>query len=306
MSGAGVKSLRKLGHKDRDALAVSFEFFPPKTEKMLERLWRSVDRLAPLRPRFVSVTYGAGGSTRDRTHAIVAHLRRNTDLEPAAHLTCVGASVEEVNAVVRDYYAAGVRHIVALRGDPPEGESKFTPHPEGYDGSVELISGLKTIADFEISVGAYPEPHPDSRGMQSELDYLKRKLDAGATRFITQFFFDNDCFLRFLDKVRGAGIEAPIVPGILPVTNFQQVARFSSMCGASIPDWFGSRFDGLDDDPSTRQLVAAHTAADQCFGLLESGINEFHFYTLNRADLVFAICHMLGVRAGPTDATGED
>jgi methylenetetrahydrofolate reductase (NADPH) len=252
------------------------------------------------------VTYGAGGSTRDRTHAIVAHLRRNTDLEPAAHLTCVGASVEEVNAVVRDYYAAGVRHIVALRGDPPEGESKFTPHPEGYDGSVELISGLKTIADFEISVGAYPEPHPDSRGMQSELDYLKRKLDAGATRFITQFFFDNDCFLRFLDKVRGAGIEAPIVPGILPVTNFQQVARFSSMCGASIPDWFGSRFDGLDDDPSTRQLVAAHTAADQCFGLLESGINEFHFYTLNRADLVFAICHMLGVRAGPTAATGAD
>jgi len=293
-----MRRLRGGGDRKKEAPVVSFEFFPPKTEKMLDGLWRSLDRLAPLKPRFVSVTYGAGGSTRERTHAIVSRIRRETDLEPAAHLTCVGASVEEIDSVVRGYHDAGVQHIVALRGDPPEGESQFTPHPEGYDGSVELISGLKKIADFEISVGAYPETHPESRGAQSELDHLKRKLDAGATRFITQFFFDNDYFFNFLDRARGAGIEAPIVPGILPVTNFQQVARFSSVCGASVPGWFAHRFEGLDEDPKMCQLVAAYTAAEQCFGLLESGINEFHFYTLNRADLVFAICHMLGVRAG--------
>ena len=293
-----MRDFRDVGYTEKETPAVSFEFFPPKTEKMLDGLWRSVDRLAPLKPRFVSVTYGAGGSTRERTHAIVSRIRSQTNLEPAAHLTCVGASIEELDAVVRAYHEAGVQHIVALRGDPPEGESQFRPHPRGYGGSVELISGLKKIADFEISVGAYPETHPESRGMQSELDHLKRKMDAGATRFITQFFFDNNCFLNFLDRARGAGIEAPIVPGILPVTNFQQVARFSSMCGASVPDWFAHRFDGLDEDPKTCQSVAAQTAAEQCFGLLESGVKEFHFYTLNRADLVFAICHMLGVRAG--------
>ena len=293
-----MRDFRDVGYTGKETPAVSFEFFPPKTEKMLDGLWRSVDRLAPLKPRFVSVTYGAGGSTRERTHAIVSRIRSQTNLEPAAHLTCVGASIEELDAVVRAYHEAGVQHIVALRGDPPEGESQFRPHPRGYGGSVELISGLKKIADFEISVGAYPETHPESRGMQSELDHLKRKMDAGATRFITQFFFDNNCFLNFLDRARGAGIEAPIVPGILPVTNFQQVARFSSMCGASVPDWFAHRFDGLDEDPKTCQSVAAQTAAEQCFGLLESGVKEFHFYTLNRADLVFAICHMLGVRAG--------
>ena len=293
-----MRDFRDVGYTGKETPAVSFEFFPPKTEKMLDGLWRSVDRLAPLKPRFVSVTYGAGGSTRERTHAIVSRIRSQTNLEPAAHLTCVGASVEVLDAVVRAYHEAGVQHIVALRGDPPEGESQFRPHPRGYGGSVELISGLKKIADFEISVGAYPETHPESRGMQSELDHLKRKMDAGATRFITQFFFDNNCFLNFLDRARGAGIEAPIVPGILPVTNFQQVARFSSMCGASVPDWFAHRFDGLDEDPKTCQSVAAQTAAEQCFGLLESGVKEFHFYTLNRADLVFAICHMLGVRAG--------
>ena len=276
---------------------VSFEFFPPKTEKMAKELWVAVRRLAPLNPRFVSVTYGAGGTTRDRTHSIVSQLRKETSLRPAAHLTCVDSSIEDVNSVVRRYYEAGIRHIVALRGDPTNRESQFVPHPAGYKGAVELVSGLKKIANFEISVGAYPEPHPDSRGTRSDLDYLKRKLDAGATRFITQFFFDNDFFFRFIDNVRGAGINAPIVPGILPVTNFQQVARFSTMCGASIPQWFKYRFDGLDDDPGTRQLVAAHTAADQCFELLESGVTELHFYTLNRADLVFAICHMLGVRA---------
>ena len=300
-----MRDLRDLGYREKETPAVSFEFFPPKTEKMLDGLWRSIDRLAPLKPQFVSVTYGAGGSTRERTHAIVSRIRSQTNLEPAAHLTCVGASIEELDSVIRAYHEAGVQHIVALRGDPPEGESQFKPHPRGYDGSVDLIFGLKKIADFEISVGAYPETHPESRGVQSELDHLKRKLDAGATRFITQFFFDNDCFLSFLDRVRGAGIDAPIVPGILPVTNFQQVTRFSSMCGASVPDWFAHRFEGLDEDPKTRQLVAAHTAAEQCFGLLESGVKEFHFYTLNRADLVFAICHMLGVRAGTSSVMGR-
>jgi methylenetetrahydrofolate reductase (NADPH) len=301
-----MRNLLEAGCSEKETPAVSFEFFPPKTEKMLNGLWRSIDRLAPLKPRFVSVTYGAGGSTRARTHDIVSRIRSQTNLEPAAHLTCVGASVQELDSVIRAYHEAGVQHIVALRGDPPEGEAQFKPHPRGYDGSVELIFGLKKIADFEISVGAYPETHPESRGVQSELDHLKRKLDAGATRFITQFFFDNDRFLSFLDSARGAGIDAPIVPGILPVTNFQQVVRFSSMCGASVPAWFAHRFDGLDEDPKTRQLVAAHTAAEQCLGLLESGVKEFHFYTLNRADLVFAICHMLGVRSGPSSVRGRN
>ena len=300
-----MKGIDNIQYTNRASLAISFEFFPPKTEKMMESLWHSIIRLAPLGPRFVSVTYGAGGGSRVRTHSIVGRIRAETDLEPAAHLTCVGATIAEVDAIARGYYGAGVKHVVALRGDPAKGEERFVPHPRGYEGSVELISGLRKIAEFEISVGAYPEPHPASRGIQSDLDHLKRKLDAGATRFITQFFFDNDLFLRFLDKVRSVGIEAPVIPGILPVTNFQQVVRFSSMCGASIPRWFSNRFDGLDSDPSTRQLVAAHTAADQCFGLLDSGIDEFHFYTLNRADLVFAICHMLGVRTAAHARTDE-
>ncbi len=281
--------------------AVSFEFFPPKTESMLKDLWVAIRRLEPLRPKFVSVTYGAGGSTRTRTHAIVSQLQKETQLSPAAHLTCVGSSISEINRVIRDYDEAGVQHIVALRGDPVGGEAKFVPHPEGYKSAVELVIGLRKIADFEISVSAYPEPHPDSRGFSSDLDYLKRKVDAGATRLITQYFFDNEVFFQFLDKVRGSGIDIPIVPGILPVTNFRQVEKFSAMCGASIPGWFRHRFEGLDGDPKTRQLVAAHTAADQCFELLRSGIKELHFYTLNRADLVFAICHMLGVRPTAND-----
>ena len=280
-----MKGIDNIQYTNRASLAISFEFFPPKTEKMMESLWHSIIRLAPLGPRFVSVTYGAGGGSRVRTHSIVGRIRAETDLEPAAHLTCVGATIAEVDAIARGYYGAGVKHVVALRGDPAKGEERFVRHPRGYHGSVELISGLRKIADFEISVGAYPEPHPASRGIQSDLDHLKRKLDAGATRFITQFFFDNDLFLRFLDKVRSVGIEAPVIPGILPVTNFQQVVRFSSMCGASIPGWLADRFDGLDNDPSTRHLVAAHTAADQCFGLLDSGIDSSNRSGNNVLDL---------------------
>ncbi|MDP6351024.1 MAG: methylenetetrahydrofolate reductase [NAD(P)H] [Alphaproteobacteria bacterium] len=290
---------------DPSALGISFEFFPPNTEKMERTLWASVERLAPLAPRFVSVTYGAGGGTRDRTHGIVNRIRRETTLEPAAHLTCVGATRDEVNSVARRYRDVGVTHIVALRGDPPEAGDGFTPHPRGYDGSVALVAGLKRIFDFEISVGGYPEPHPDSRGGDSDLDHLKGKIDAGANRVITQYFFDNMLYFRFVDRVRAAGITVPVVPGILPVTNFAQVARFSATCGTSIPPWLAGRFEGLDQDPQTRRLVAAHTATEQCFALQEAGVTDFHFYTLNRADLVFAICHVLGVRSMPAEAGPE-
>jgi methylenetetrahydrofolate reductase (NADPH) len=294
---------------------VSFEFFPPKTPEMEDRLWSAIKRLEPLAPRFVSVTYGAGGSTRERTHATVRRIRQETPLEPAAHLTCVGATREEIDGVARDYWDAGIRHIVALRGDPPsgpigggpigvgpigglaEGADGYTPHPGGYAYAADLVAGLKRIADFEISVAAYPETHPTARSPGHDLDNLKQKLDAGASRAITQFFFDVDVFLHFRDRVAAAGIGVPIVPGILPVTNFTQLKRMSAGCGAAIPAWMASHFEGLDDDPDTRRLVAASIAAEQCRRLHANGVHEFHFYTLNRADLIVAICHLLGVRA---------
>lgn len=276
-------------------VSVSFEFFPPKTEKMQEQLWDSVARLAPLKPEFVSVTYGAGGSTRERTHDTVLRLAREKGLLPAAHLTCVAASKDEVDEVARLYWQEGIRHIVALRGDPPEG-GKYQPHPQGYAFAVDLVQGLKRIADFEISVAAYPETHPEARSAQDDLDNLKRKIDAGATRAITQYFFETATFLRFLERARKAGISVPIVPGILPVTNFAQVQKFSAACGAGVPAWMADLFQGLDNDPDTRRLVAATMAAEQCRALANEGIKQFHFYTLNRADLVYAICHILGVR----------
>ncbi len=279
---------------------VSFEFFPPKTPEMEERLWSAIKRLEPLRPRFVSVTYGAGGSTRERTHATVRRIRHETPLEPAAHLTCVGATREEIDVVAREYWEAGIRHIVALRGDPAAGPGApggYAPYPGGYAFAADLVQGLKRVADFEISVAAYPETHPAAKSPGHDLDNLKAKLAAGASRAITQFFFDADVYLRFRDRVAAAGIDVSIVPGILPVTNFAQLKRMASLCGASIPAWMGAHFDGLDDDPDTRRLVAASLAAEQCRRLHANGVHEFHFYTLNRADLIVAICHLLGVRA---------
>jgi methylenetetrahydrofolate reductase (NADPH) len=259
-------------------------------------LWQAIHRLAPLRPRFVSVTYGAGGSTRDRTHATVRRLLAETDLAPAAHLTCVAASRAEVDAVVRGYRDSGVRHIVALRGDPPDGHTRFAPHPEGYRNAEDLVRGIRAIGDFEISVAAYPEVHPEAVSPQADLDNLKRKIDAGASHAITQFFFDPVVYLRFVERARAAGIGVPIVPGILPVTNFQRVREFATKCGANVPDWLGTLFEGLDSDPSTRNLVAAWVAAEQCRTLQDHGVREFHFYTLNRAELTRSICHILGLR----------
>jgi methylenetetrahydrofolate reductase (NADPH) len=279
---------------------VSFEFSPPKTPEMEERLWEVVKRLEPLAPRFVSVTYGAGGSTRERTHATVRRIREETALEPAAHLTCVAAARDEIDRVAHDYWQAGIRHIVALRGDPPGGVAngaRYAPHPGGYAFAADLVGGLKRVADFEISVAAYPETHPEAASDAHDLDNLKQKLDAGASRAITQFFFDVDLFLRFRDRVRAAGIAVPIVPGIMPVTNFARLKQMAAACGAAIPAWMAGHFDGLDDDPDTRRLVAASLAAEQCRRLQANGVNEFHFYTLNRADLTVAICHLLGVRA---------
>lgn len=278
-------------------IRVSFEFFPPKTEEMEKTLWASIARLAPLKPRFVSVTYGAGGSTRERTHGTIARMLRETSLTPAAHLTCVGATKEETDQVVRDYWNIGVRHIVALRGDPVTGAgTKYVPHPGGYEGSPELIEGIKKIGNFEVSVSAYPEKHPDSASMDAELDLLKRKVDAGANRAITQFFFGNDLYFRFLDRVRARGIDIPVVPGIIPVLNFAQVKKFADACGAHVPNSLAERFAGLEHDAETRKLVAATVAAEQVSDLRQRGVNEFHFYTLNRSELVFAICHMLGIR----------
>ncbi|MFB3150548.1 MAG: methylenetetrahydrofolate reductase [NAD(P)H] [Alphaproteobacteria bacterium] len=287
---------------------VSFEFFPPKTEKMEEILWASVKRLEPLGPRFVSVTYGAAGSTRERTHATVARILRETSLVPAAHLTCVGSSRAEVDEVARGYWQAGVRHIVALRGDPPAGADGYEPHPEGYAYAADLVSGLKRVADFEISVAAFPETHPEAASPAADLDNLRRKIDAGASRAITQYFFDAEIYLEFVARARKAGITVPIVPGILPVTNFAQVVKFSAMCGATVPDWLARLFEGLDGDTETRKLVAATVAAEQCRALRAAGVNEFHFYTLNRADLSYAISHILGIRpqeAGPREE-GKD
>lgn len=275
---------------------VSFEFFPPKSEKAERELWAAIKRLEPLQPAYVSVTYGAGGSTRERTHATVSRLKRETCLEPAAHLTCIAASREEIDEIARQYWAEGVRHIVALRGDPAEGEPDYVPHPDGYAYAADLVSGLKKVADFEISVAAYPEVHPEASSATADLDNLKRKIDNGASRAISQFFFDPEVFLRFRDRAESAGIDVPIVPGILPVTNFGRVKDFAAMCGASIPGWMGDLFEGLDNDPETRKLVAATVAAEQCRVLYANGVDAFHFYTLNRADLTYAICHILGVR----------
>ena len=287
----------------RPEIQVSFEFFPPRTEKMEQTLWNSIQRLAPLNPAYVSVTYGAGGSTRDRTHSTVVRILKETALKPAAHLTCVGASRGEVDAVAREYWDAGVREIVALRGDPPDEAKSYAPHPEGYDYASDLVAGLRRIADFDISVAAYPEIHPEAKSESADLDNLKRKIDAGASRAISQFFFEPDLFLRFVDRARAAGITVPIVPGILPVTNFKRVRQFSAACGATVPEWLADLFRGLDEDPETRTLVAATVAAEQCRHLLANGVRHFHFYTLNRADLAFAICHILGVR--PIDAKKE-
>ena len=286
----------RLPDHDSGAPALSFEFFPPRTEALERQLWQCVDRLAPLKPRFVSVTYGAGGSTQARTHATVARILRETDLTPAAHLTCVGATRGAVDDVARAYWNAGVRHIVALRGDVPGGGA-YVPHPDGYAYAADLVAGLKRIGDFEISVAAYPEMHPAAVSAEADLDNLKRKLDAGATRAITQYFFDAQAYLRFLDRALAAGICAPIVPGIMPVSNFETAKKFSADCGASIPAWMDKLFEGTQDDPETRRMVAAFVAAEQVRVLQASGIDEFHFYTLNRADLTYAICHALGVRA---------
>ncbi len=280
----------------RTGPAVSFEFFPPNSEKMEAMLWESIQRLAVLKPRFVSVTYGADGSTRERTHAAVERIVSETDLTAAPHLTCVGATRDEIDEIARDYWDMGVRHLVALRGDAPKGSGAYRPTPGGYAYAADLVAGLARIADFDISVAAYPEVHPEAPSARFDLDNLKRKLDAGASRAITQFFFDVDCFLRFRDRCTAAGIESSIVPGILPITRFPQLERFAAMCGASIPDWLRERFAGLDDDEPTRQMIAASVAIEQVQALQKEGIEEFHFYTLNRSELTFAICHALGVR----------
>jgi methylenetetrahydrofolate reductase (NADPH) len=278
-------------------IRVSFEFFPPKNEAMETNLWEAINRLSPLEPDFVSVTYGAGGSTRERTHATVARIVRETLIKPAAHLTCVAASCNDVDTVIRSYWDAGVRHIVALRGDPQDGlGTTFTPHPQGYQTSTALVAGIKKIADFEISVSAYPERHPESKSVEADIDVLKAKIDAGASRAITQFFFENKVFLDYLEKVRARGINIPIIPGIVPVQNFKQTAGFAQRTGASVPQWLADRFEGLDDDPQTRRLIAATVAAEQVLELVDHGIRDFHFYTMNRADLVYAICHLLGLR----------
>ncbi len=276
--------------------ALSFEFFPPRTEALEAQLWTCIRRLEPLAPRFVSVTYGAGGTTQARTHATVTRILAETGLTPAAHLTCVGAACAPVDEVARSYWDAGVRHIVALRGDVPGGGA-YVPHAEGYAFAADLVQGLRRVADFEISVAAYPETHPGAASPGQDLDNLKRKLDAGATRAITQYFFDADVYLRFLDRALAAGITAPIVPGIMPVSNFAQARKFSEACGTSVPDWLARMFDGTEDDPETRRMVAAIVAAEQVRLLQANGVDEFHFYTLNRADLTYAIAHILGVRA---------
>jgi methylenetetrahydrofolate reductase (NADPH) len=282
------------GHR---RIGVSFEFFPPKDEGMEKILWNSVERLKPLAPDFVSVTYGAGGSTRERTHATVKRILNETPLTPAAHLTCVAATRGEVDAIVRNYQNAGVRPIVALRGDPVGGAGeKYAPHPGGYQNAADLVAGIKRAGDFEISVSAYPEKHPDSPTVDADIDMLKAKVDAGASRAITQFFFENDLYFRYLDRVRARGIDIPIVPGILPVQNFKAAKNFATRAGASVPVWLAERFAGLDNDPMTRKLIAAAVAAEQVIDLFDRGVTNFHFYTMNRADLVYAICHLLGLR----------
>ena len=276
---------------------ISFEFFPPKTPEMERKLWDAIKNLEPLAPKFVSVTYGAGGGTRERTHQTVKRIAHETGLKPAAHLTCVAASREEVDQVARDYWDAGVRHIVALRGDAPQGIANYTPHPDGYHYSSQLVAGLKRIGDFEISVAAFPEKHPESPNFEADIDYLKQKIDAGANRAITQYFFDTDHYFRFMDRVHKAGITIPVVPGILPIGNFAQVVKFSAMCGASVPTWLAEAFDGLDQDVQARNDMAINIALEQARTLVDSGVSDLHFYTLNRADLTAAVCAGLNVVA---------
>ena len=285
---------------------VSFEFFPPGDAEMERTMWESIQRLAPLAPRFVSVTYGADGSTRERTHNTVTRILGETSLTPAPHLTCIGAPREEILDIARGYWTAGVRHIVALRGDVPAGQATYQPHPGGFAYATDLVKGLRTIGDFDISVAAYPEVHPEAPNADADLDNLAAKIDAGAHRAITQFFFDTDAFLRFRDRCAARGLAAQLVPGILPITRFPQMLRFAKRCGASVPAWLQQRFDGLEDDPDTRRLIAANVAIEQVHRLQEHGIQEFHFYTLNRAELTYAICHALGVRpaAGRAAAGG--
>jgi methylenetetrahydrofolate reductase (NADPH) len=278
------------------ALRVSFEFFPPADAAMETTLWTSVERLAPLAPCFVSVTYGADGSTRERTHNVVTRINDETALTGAPHLTCIGATRGEILDIARGYWDQGIRHLVALRGDPPRGQRGYAPHPDGFAYASDLVAGLKGVAPFEVSVAAYPEVHPEARSADADLANLKRKIDAGATRAITQFFYDTEVFLRFRDRCAAAGIDAPIVPGILPITRFPQVLRFAQACGAGIPQWLHERFSGLDEDPDTRRLIAASVAIEQVQALVHHGVQEFHFYTLNRAELTYAICHALGIR----------
>jgi methylenetetrahydrofolate reductase (NADPH) len=287
---------RFAGTGGRD-IRVSFEFFPPKTDEMDKTLWESIERLAPLNPAFVSVTYGAGGSTRERTHATVKRILAETTLVPAAHLTCVAATRADIDAVIASYQSAGVRHIVALRGDPVGGVGdRYAPHPGGYLNAADLVAGIRRQCDVEISVSAYPEKHPDSPTVAADIDMLEAKVDAGATRAITQFFFDNDLYFRYLDRVRARGISIPVVPGILPVQNFKQTRAFAQRCGTTVPGWLAERFAGLDEDAATRKLIAAAVAAEQALDLVDRGVRDFHFYTMNRADLVYAICHLLGLR----------
>jgi methylenetetrahydrofolate reductase (NADPH) len=286
------------GHPALKQPSISFEFFPPKTEEMEKSLWETIKRLAPLAPSFVSVTYGAGGSTRERTHSTIARILKETTLLPAAHLTCVGAARGEIDDIVGRYHDIGVRHIVALRGDPPDGiGTPYRTHPDGYQTSAELVAGIKRQhGDIEVSVSAYPEKHPESRDFDADIDMLQAKVDAGASRAITQVFFDNDVYLRYLDRVRARGITIPIVPGIMPMHNFRLARNFVTRAGTTVPDWLAEKFEGLDDDAETRKLVAATVAAGQVQKLAKHGIDTFHFYTMNRADLVFAICHLLGIR----------
>ncbi len=286
----------------RPPVEVSFEFFPPASEKAEQTLWQSIQKLAPLRPRFVSVTYGADGSTRDRTHRIVSRIVRETGLVAAPHLTCVGATRAEVDQIAAAYWAEGIRHLVALRGDPPQGMERYERHPGGYPYALDLVRGLKQVADFDLSVAAYPEVHPEAPSAAFDLDNLKRKLDAGASRAITQFFFDTENYLRFRDRCAAAGITAPIVPGILPIARFRQMLNFAARCGAGVPGWLHERFEGLDDDLETQRMLAASLAIEQVALLRRHGVNEFHFYTLNRAELTYAICYALGLRPASAEA----
>jgi methylenetetrahydrofolate reductase (NADPH) len=281
----------------RPPVQVSFEFFPPNDAAMERTLWASIERLAPVAPRFVSVTYGADGSTRERTHRVVSRIASETRLTAAPHLTCIGASRSEIEDIARRYWDEGIRHLVAIRGDPPAGSRGYAPRRDGFARAADLVAGLRAVADFDVSVAAFPETHPEAEGPEQDLDNLRRKLDAGAARAITQFFFEPDCFLRFRDACARRGITAPIVPGILPITRFPQLQKFAARCGASVPGWLVERFEGLDDDPETRQMIAASVAIDQVARLRQEGVEEFHFYTLNRAELTYAICHALGLRA---------